>query len=307
MRADGTAGDSVCRFTTGSNWCRCVMNPAPPPDPDAGATDAAAPPAEVWNCQPFAANSGVLYVFDRLLDTDPLGDGSGGVTTVASSVLVPTPTNPISAGTDYASNGTANEVIFPLLGTLRVDGPSLLVTGQPTATTRPSTWAPWLSGLPVSTTVTISLDKTQVLAKDGTSSFTSTGLLQDGSITYTTNADFTGTLTVPTPPPPADPDAGVTITTVPPDMTPVVATFSSPVDATQIAMHLTVTAAPGGAVAVDVNPVDGLNVSIVPHGNASWPASSVIVVTLDATAADVAGDTLGAAVPPPGTFTTSAM
>jgi hypothetical protein len=298
--------DTVCRYTTGSNWCRCVMNMAPPPDPDAGATDAAAPPPGNWNCAPFAANSGVLYVFDRLLDTDPLGDGSGGVTTVASSALVPTPTNPITAGTDYASNGTQNEVIFPLLGTLRVDGPSLLVTGQPTGATRPAFWAPWLSGLPVSRTVMLSLDKTQVLAKDGTSSFTSTGLLVDGSITYTTNADFTGSLTVPTPPPPADPDAGPAITTVPPDMTPVVATFSGPVDAAQIAMHLTVTATPGGAVAVDVNPVDGLNVSIVPHAKASWPASSTITVTLDATAADVAGDTLSAAVTP-GSFTTSAM
>jgi hypothetical protein len=47
-------------------------------------------------------------------------------------------------------------------------------------------------------------------------------------------------------------------------------------------------------------------VSIVPHAKASWPASSTITVTLDATAADVAGDTLSAAVTP-GSFTTSAM
>jgi hypothetical protein len=305
------AMDTICRDTAGSNWCRCVMYTAPTPDPDAGATDAAPPPPGNWNCDPFAANSGVLYVFDRLLDTDPLGDGKGGVTTVASSTLVPTPTNPITAGTDYASNGTQNEVIFPLLGTLRVDGPSLFVTGQPTGKTRPPVWAPWLSGLPVSTTVTITLDKTQVLAKDGTSSFTATGLLVDGSITYTTNAVFTGTLTVPTP---ADPDGGVS--TVPPDKTPAVATFTSPVDPAQIKLHTTVTATPAGGTAAplvfEVVDVDGLDVNIVawdpnmvPPAVIPWPADTKIDIAIDATAASVAGDTIG--MPLSGTFTTSAM
>jgi hypothetical protein len=324
--------DAICQDVPNQSWCRCQMNAAMPfhapapvdgsvdADVDGGAADGGSaddasadgpppPPPGTWSCT-FALNSGVLYIFDRLLDTAPLGDGNGRTPGVADFSSAPAPVNALIAGTDYGANGFPGSILFPLLGTLRADGPSLFVTGQG-AGTMPTFWGPWNAALPANATVTFALSKTAVLAKDGVSSFMSSTPLVDGIVSYKTGA-FGGSLTVPTP---ADPDAG---TTVPPDMTPAVATFLSAVDTAQIAMHTKVTAMPaaGGAatpVVFAVIPVDGLavNINAVEDPTAtklkvvSWPVDSVITVTIDATAASVAGDQLGAALT--GSFTTSAM
>jgi Bacterial Ig-like domain len=304
---------TICRQASASNWCRCVANSPPsPPTPcadagsttnadastDAGAPDAPAMLRGTWNCAPFAPNSVALFVFDRLLDTVPLDPGdAGAITNAAMSMIAPPPPMSVAITADYASNGSPNEVIFTLLGDLRAVGPSLLFAGQPE--------------LPVSSTVTITLDGTKVRAKDGKTPFTGSGFLADGTLTYTTDV-FSGTLTVPPPAPPAA-DAGVCTpppTAAPPDRTPATATFDNLVDAATIGQHVTVTAIPvsGGAsasVPFTATSMDGLNVSITP--NANWPVSSTITITIDANAPDLLRDTLGAAVPPPGVFTTGAM
>jgi hypothetical protein len=314
---------TICRLTSASNWCRCVPNSqaagAPPPSTctDAGTTDAAPPGAGTpdagtdgssdaaaadaaatlggtWNCAPFSPVSAALFVFDRLLDTAPLdpGDASGGVTTAATATTTPVS---VTITADYASNGSPNEVIFPLLGDFRSDGPSLLFAGQPE--------------LPGSSTVSITLKGDQVRAKDGKTPFTGAGFFAAGNLTYTTAA-FGATLTTP-PTTAAAADAGACTpppTTVTPDMTPATLTFNDPVDPAAITPHITIVATPvgGGAptsVAFDATTGDGLNVSITPKAN--WPASSSIAITIDASTPDLVGDTLGTAIL--GTFTTSAM
>jgi Bacterial Ig-like domain len=323
VRDGGTNGGmcdpsvTVCRQTSASNWCRCVANPAPPgpppPNPcidagtptadagtdagasaDAGASDAVAPLGGTWNCAPFAPTAIPLFVFDRLLDTAPLGDG-GGVTTVATSTIVSTtsvPSKSVPVNGDYGSNGSPNEVIFPLLGDFRRDGPSLAFSGVPE--------------FPTDSAITITLDATKVLAKDGKTSFTGSGFFKAGTVTYTT-ASFGASLSTPPTTPPAA-DAGVCTPppmTVTPDKTPATATFNNLVDPMVIAGHITIMAVPAATITFTTTSMDGLNVSIVPDAN--WPASSTITIAIDATAPDLVGDTLGAAVPAPGVFTTSAM
>src|SRR5215471_2638535 len=173
----------ICRFTSASNWCRCVQNtppapPAPPPNcsdggaadggadasDDAGAgsstsddasSDVPALPPGSWNCAAFAPNSQVLFVFDRVLYTPPLDPDNvpdGGTLNVAKSTIAPTPTSTVTTSTDYASNGSPKEVIFPLFGDLRTDGPSVLVSAQPE--------------LPGGSTITIGLDTTKVRSEE---------------------------------------------------------------------------------------------------------------------------------------------
>jgi hypothetical protein len=316
---------SICRLTSASNWCRCVPNPAPaaptPPGPncvdgglvdagtpavdasaDAGAdasadaaSDAAAPLGGTWNCGPFSPDTAALFVFDRLLDTAPLGDGAAsGVSDLATFTIAPPSAAAIALGATYNSNGSPSEIIFPLLGDFFSDGPGLFFVAQP--------------ALPQTSVISIALDPTKVRAKDGKTSFAGSGLL-DGSLAFTT-ALFSGAVTSTPVPPPPDADAGVCApppSTVPLDMTPIVLTFNNIVVPAAIATHVTLTATAGGAVtsiAFMATSGDGLNVSITP--NANWQASSVIKFVLDATAADVLGETIGA----PGlsaTFTTSAM
>jgi Big-like domain-containing protein len=314
----------ICRQVSAKNWCRCVANTPPSPPaaapsctdagtPEAGAvvadasvdaasadasskSDAAAPLGGTWNCDPFAPTSVALFVFDRLLDTAPfdLGD-AGGSPNVATTMISPTPPNPVAVVADYASNGSANEIIFPLLGAFRSDGPSLLFAGQPT--------------LPTAAAVTVTLDPTKVRAKDGKTAFTGTGFFKAGSLTYTTAA-FTGSITAP-PTTPLAADAGtcaIPPTTVTPNKTPATITFNNLVDPTSIATHVTVTmpSPVAGGMAVSIPfmaaSADGLNVSITP--NASWPASSTITITLDPMATDLDGDAVGAVMPV--SFTTGA-
>jgi hypothetical protein len=314
---DASMGDSICRIGGGGadggavdggassgpmNWCRCPTgSPLPscpliPPSPG------------TWSCGPFAPTTAALAIFDRLLDPNPLDPGDAGtVTGVADLSSIPAPPMPVALGADYGSNGGSDfkvkPVLFPALSgcavffgfstaSLRADGPSLLLTPAPQ--------------LPVNAEVTIALTD-KVRAKDGHTKFVGAthmvdgaapqpSFLAEGTVSFTT-APFAATVTVPT----AMDDAGAPVA-VPPDATPVGIAFNAPVDAAAIVSHVTVTG--GGLTASDVTITsDGLSVTITPTG--TWPASSTIVVTIDATAADSLGDTLGA--PVSATFTTAAM
>jgi hypothetical protein len=311
---DPTVAVPICRQVSANNWCRCVANtpPSPPPastctdagtsdagaavadaavDAGSAASDAAAPLGGTWNCDPFAPTSVALFVFDRLLDTAPFDTGDGGGSpNVATTMISPTPPNPVTVTVDYTPNGSPNEIIFPLLGDFRSDSPSLLFAGQPT--------------FPTASAVTVTLDPTKVRAKDGKTAFIGTGFFKAGSLTYTT-AGFSDSIT----PPPTTPlaaDAGacaIPPTTVTPDKTPATITFNNLVDPTAIAAHVTITATPvTGPIAFTATSMDGLNVSITPTDN--WPASSTITITVDATATDLDGDAVGAVQTV--TFTTSA-
>jgi hypothetical protein len=302
----------ICRQVSAKNWCRCVANTPPSPPPastctdagtpdaaaagadaavDAGSSDAAAPLGGTWNCDPFAPNSAALFVFDRLLDTAPFDTGDGGGSpNVATTMISPTPPHPVAVTVDYTPNGSPNEIIFPLLGDFRSDGPSLLFAGEPAT--------------PAAATVTVTLDPTKVRAKDGKTAFTGTGFFKDGSLIYTTAA-FAGSITAP-PTTPLAADAGacaIPPTTVTPDKTPATITFNDLVDPTAIAALVTITATPvTGPIAFKATSTDGLNVSITPTDD--WPASATITITLDPTATDLDGDAVGAVMP--ATFTTSA-
>jgi hypothetical protein len=276
--------DTSCHVPSGNNWCRC---------------DAM---SSMWKCDPFSPISTVDFVFDRVLDSTPLdpGDAGGGISGISTSMFAPAAASTIATSVDYVANGSPKEVIFPLLGDLRTDGPNLLVTPSPTLP----------AAVPGGTAVTIGLDKTKVLAKDGKTPFASPAPFADGSFTFMV-ASFSATFTS-QPTPPTD-DAGTMGTEVPPDMTPVVVAFNNLVDQTLIPNHITATSVPAGSttttpatVPVSVTTMDGLSYSIVPNNNNNWPASSTITVTVDATAADLAGDQLGASVPAPAKFTTSA-
>jgi hypothetical protein len=236
-----------------------------------------------WSCS-FAPTSTVLYVFDRVLDTAFLGDGGGalGLATISST---PTPPTTVVLNGDYASNGTFNIVFTDPneLGDFRADGPSILFSAVP--------------ALPTSSTVTVTLDKTKVLAKDGQTPFAGTNLLLDGAISFVTQG-FSASITSPS-------------------MAPATVTFSNVVDPTALAGHITVTATGSAAgslpvnVPVDLTSMDGLNVNVAPSGKTAdgmpldWPADSTVDIKVDATTPDAVGDTLGADTT--ATFTTSAM
>jgi hypothetical protein len=336
----------LCFLASAKNWCQCNLNPPPPPPPapadasadaaisvdgatsldgavslDAGSPDAglssdgSAPPlAGSWSCAPFSPTSSPFFVFDRLLATAPLdpGDAATGPTNVATVTVSPQPPSTISVSADYASNGSPNEVIFPLLGAFRADGPSLLFSGQP--------------ALPAGFAITITLNPDKVTAKDGKSSFIGTAPtdggadagtpgavdFRKGTITFTT-ALFSGSLTAPSPPPP-DPgtdggaDAGVAL-----KMTPATARFNNFVNPADLATHVSavaVSAAGTAPVALALTSMDGLTVSIgpapaTPTSTPVWPKGATITIAIDATAADVVGDKLATPIAPV-TFTTSA-
>ncbi len=315
---------AVCESETTNNLCRCVPNPMMPPPPppaadagasdgaapdgssavsDAGASDAgaskdsgadgaAAPPTGTWTCS-FAPTAVVLYTFDRLLDTDPFVTNDAGSLSNAALApgFVPPPPKPVSLTGDYAPNGSPDLFIFHYYS-LRAAGPSLLFAGAPT--------------FPTGTAVTITLDKTNVLAKDGRTPFEGTNLLKDGAISFVTQPLTVAVVNPPPPPPAADAgaDAAAPVDVVP-DMTAATVTFNNIVcpqladgtfDVTDIGPHITANSGPTSSVqtspiTVDIACVDGFNVSVTPHTN--WPASSYISISVDATAADILGDQLG--------------
>ncbi len=88
-----------------------------------------------------------------------------------------------------------------------------------------------------------------------------------------------------------------------PDNMPATVTFTNIIDVTAIAAHIEVTAG-GSVVPVDIASADNVNVTLTPK--TTWPAGASIQITVDATAADVLGETLGAATMAP-PFMTTAM
>jgi Bacterial Ig-like domain len=131
----------------------------------------------------------VRATFDRLLNTAPFE----AMTTVATLASVPT-TNATPA-TDYTSSGSQTGLFFTVF--FGITGPSIAMTGTP--------------ALPSDSTLTFSLDKGTVRAKDGTTPFTGDPPLKDGIITYMTSAFTVAGISVPQPPPPP-------MTTAPPMM-----------------------------------------------------------------------------------------
>lgn len=163
----------LCR--TDESWCRCQGTD--PNDPTMGR----------WNCV-FEPTAMVVATFDRLLDTEPLDYVMAmgmpmGRTDVAT--FMSTPGMAPQALVDYASNGSKDSLIFNLFA--GIVGPRLFISGSP--------------GLPSGSSLTLSLDRTKVRAKDHVSFFVGEGSLKDGVFRFATAAFSVG-IEVPTAPPP---------------------------------------------------------------------------------------------------------
>lgn len=303
--------DGPCQVVGGSeggaptppNWCRCRGVSACPefaPSPNMG----------TWNCGPFAPTTPVIAVFDRVLDTAPFDLSDGGPLTNVASLQPATPMANLDGV--YTPNGSPEmddagnykTLLFPIYqhcvyGTYGTDGPSLMLVADPQ--------------LPTGSTVTVKLDPTTVLAKDGRTPFASSGALLDGMVTFQTTP-FDATLTVPTPPPaPADAGAGAAdggadgggapVATVPPDMTAVEIDFTAPVDVTKDFVDIKVVvngatelqlvlSQPDGGAASNVLAASPTPTSITLTPVSNWPASSTITVTVEATTTDLLGEPL---------------
>jgi len=171
--------DVICQTTT-SDWCRCMG------DPMMSAKGA-------WDCDPFSPMSMVYATFDRLLDTKPLDPGDAGARAgIASLMATPAAPTAVTSSTSYSSTGDPN--YFAFAGGPNLLGPTLTIQAAP--------------AMPAGTTVTLALDSTKVLAKDGKTPFTGGGLIVDGTLKFNT-APFGVQIGVPTAPPPdASADAG---------------------------------------------------------------------------------------------------
>ncbi|HXJ19764.1 MAG TPA: Ig-like domain-containing protein [Polyangia bacterium] len=303
------AATTMCQQAATSVWCQCVANPAPmAPGPsctdagaagatgttDAGGADAgaaggmggaadngdASPPDGTWSCNPFSTSSSVMFVFDRLLDGEPLVAADGGTTTAGATMTAGA--TPIVYTTDYASNGSPGELIFGspyILNDVRSVGPNIFVMPAP--------------ALPAASVVTTALVPSMVLAKDGKTEFTDNGQFGGGMVTFAT-APFSASITPPSPPPlPADAGAcAAPNTTVALDATATI-TFTSLVDPTALMSAVTVTAG-GTAVPFTLTSMDNLNVTVAPMD--MWPANSTITITVAAAATDMNGEMLGTPV-----------
>ncbi|HXI59216.1 MAG TPA: Ig-like domain-containing protein [Polyangia bacterium] len=163
---------AVCQL--GEVICNCVAKDMC--DPTIKADDAKT--GGTLNCT-FPPMSMVVATFDRLLDTAPFE----AKTTVAALAAMPATT--AVAATDYTANGSSIGLVFPMF--FNISGPSIAMVGSP--------------ALPTDATVSFTLDKTTVRAKDGKTAFTGAMLLAGGAISFKTGP-FSGGITVPAPPPP---------------------------------------------------------------------------------------------------------
>jgi hypothetical protein len=133
----------------------------------------------------FDPASTIVASFDRLIDPAPFDvsvpDGD-------ADAAVPVPTdianvNPMTdLSFDYSPNGIFHGFAFQPNGYGTPPGPHITITST--------------AGFAQGAVVTITLSKTKILAKDGKTPFTGTGLIQDGVLTFMTN------------PPPTPPDGG---------------------------------------------------------------------------------------------------
>jgi Big-like domain-containing protein len=166
------SADVTCQTTT-SDWCRCIGDPT-------------MSVKGTWDCDAFSPTSMVYATFDRLLDTTPLDPGDAGtrddIATFKSTPATPTP---VTTSTSYSSTGAPTYFLFG--GGPNLLGPSLTIQAMP--------------AMPAGTMVTLTLDKTKVLAKDGKTPFMGKGPLVDGTLTFNTAA-FGVQIGVPTAPPP---------------------------------------------------------------------------------------------------------
>src|SRR6185312_9305451 len=171
------------------------------PSTDAGAGDAGGSKADAgdaggsptldgtWSCS-FVPTANVRYVFDRLLATAPFDQNMGVAVPDVASVMTNPTNNLVSGLANYSPDGVQNGTIFPMLEF--ADGPNITVTGAP--------------ALPIGNTITVTIDRTKVTAKDGTP-FTAKGLLLDGTIQFKTQKTFEATIAAPPTPPMAAADA----------------------------------------------------------------------------------------------------
>ena len=257
--ADGgvdVPADTLCRNGTANNWCSCVP-------------DAADGTMGKWSCEPFANVMAVIAVFDRLLDPTQLDPGDAAGLTDVVTAKAGTPS--VDMLTDYSSTGSPNGFIFNLFGpaffgNFRGNGPSLYAAPQPV--------------FPSDATIEVSLDANKVRAKDGTTPFKGEGLLQSGTLIFST-APYTATVTAPDAPTTDVPDPPISATV----------SFTNFTDPTG---HITATAN-GAAVAVDVESADGGATFSVTPTSGSWPTGATIVVTVDATTQNLGGQMVAAA------------
>jgi hypothetical protein len=321
------------------SFCHCVAKPAG--DCSIDMSDATTGGSWVCHYGPFV---GVLAVFDRLLDRDPLDGGKGGPRADIASMTFPppAPSPSVTPSTSYSPNGSSMGLVFNNFA--GITGPSLMVSG-----TVPGAMMQVLDATPSGTAITVALDPTVVLSVDGKQSFTATGPIQDGQITFASTAGFWASITVPNGPAPPPPDAGTptddggvdggvddggtavdagappcvppaptpTYPVTSPDSEAVKITFGNQIDVATILDHITVTANGTPIAATDL--VMNASAAFTLHGGVgpinlagatiapktSWPVSATIEVIIDATASDVFGVTLGAANS--ASFTTSAM
>jgi len=247
--------DGLCRQASANNWCTCVADDT---DPSTG----------MWNCDPFTNVTGVIAVFDRLLDTAPFDPGTdpvAGVMTISATGGSPA----VDILADYSATGDPNGLVFNLFGpaffgNFRSDGPSLFGVPQPE--------------FPSGATVMVSLQADKVHAKDGKTPYAGSGQLLGGTLIFTM-APFAAVL--------LPPDA----TAMDPNAVTLAFTnmAANPVD------HLTATA-DGAPIVIDAAGDDGSSTfSITPMGGGAWPAGATIVITLDATTTNLLGQTIDGA------------
>jgi hypothetical protein len=179
---DCDPGTAVCELD-GNVVCQCVAKDMCDPSikPDAAVTGG------TLNCT-FPALSAVLATFDRLLDTAPFTAMTPVAMLSATPPATPTPT----PDTEYNSAGAATGLIFTAAFN-DPTGPSIVTSGVP--------------AIPTASTVTVTLDKGTITAKDKTP-FTGMNLLADGKIAWKTTS-FSASITVPAPPPPMSMDMGM--------------------------------------------------------------------------------------------------
>jgi hypothetical protein len=230
----------------------------------------------------------VVSLFDRLLDTTAIGGFDGDVETgsaLATVTVVPTLSPGVSAyyPSFYSPDGAPVELV-PGTGVsgglIFGPGPTISTTGAPT--------------FPSASTITVVLDPAKVRSKKG-EPFTGVG-----TFTFQTSR-FAASISVPMGD--ADPDAGADAGAPPvkPAMQPVAIAFNN-LPGDSIADHVSVTAGGTAFAAVTVSPDASNPTIIVVAPTGSWPASTTVTVTVDATAADALGGTTGSAVS--GSFTT---
>jgi hypothetical protein len=255
---DAVPPDSVCRLASANHWCSCAQTD-PMNNPAAGA----------WNCDPFSNVLSVVAVFDRLLDTTPLDPGDAAGLTSVMTATAGSPAADVPLSSDYSSTGDAKGVIFnafgpAFFGNFRADGPSLLALPQPE--------------FPSGATVTVNLDASMILAKDGKTPYTAGGLLTGGSVVFTTAA-FSASLVPPDPMSMSDPISAIVVFTNFLDTPGCGTSMDAP--ACKTAANISVTAN-GAPIAVKIASPNGATFAVAPADGNPWPTGAAIVVSVDA-------------------------